>query len=148
GVNFHLAVDGLNVYLMLLTSILFPVALCCTWKTIPAKRNLYMAMLLLLETSLLGTFLCQNMVLFYVFWEVVLIPMFVLILVFGGEKRSKAALSFFLYTLVGSILLLAAVILLGVEALHQTGNWSFEFTTLYNLHLSWNTELFVFVAIV
>jgi len=148
GVNFHLAVDGLNVYLMLLTSILFPVALCCTWKTIPAKRNLYMAMLLLLETSLLGTFLCQNMVLFYVFWEVVLIPMFVLILVFGGEKRSKAALSFFLYTMVGSVLLLAAIIMLGVESLHQTGNWSFEFATLYNLHLTWETQLFVFIAIV
>lgn len=147
GVNFHLAVDGLNVYLLLLTALLFPVVLLCTWQSLPAKRNLYMAMLLLLETSLLGTFLCQNMVLFYVFWEVVLIPMFILILVFGGENRSKAAMSFFLYTMVGSILLLAAIILLGVESLHQTGTWSFEFATLYQLHLAWGVELFVFVAI-
>jgi len=148
GVNFHLAVDGLNVYLMLLTSILFPVVLLATWKSRPASRTLYPALLLLLEASLLGTFLCQNMVLFYVFWEVVLIPMFILILVFGGEKKGKAAMSFFLYTMVGSVLLLAAIILLGVESLHQTGNWSFEFATLYNLHLTWNTELFVFLAVV
>ena len=147
GFNFHLAVDGLNVYLLLLTAILFPVVLCCTWQTPPAKRNLYMAMLLLLETSLLGTFLSQNLMLFFAFWEVVLIPMFILILVFGGEKRSQAAMSFFLYTMVGSILLLAAVILLGVESLHQTGNWSFEFETLYRLHLAWGPQLFVFVAI-
>ena len=82
--------------------------------------------MLVLESSLLGTFLSQNAVLFFVFWEAVLIPAGVLILVYGGEQRRRAAITFFLYTMAGSVLLLAAVIALGVEALTQTGKWSFE----------------------
>lgn len=148
GVNFHIGVDGMNVYFMLLTSILFPVVLACTWKTEHADKKLYLGLLLIMETSLLGTFLSQNLMIFFVFWEAVLIPMFILILTFGGENRRKAAMTFFMYTMVGSILLLAAVILLGVESLHQTGSWNFEFTTLYHLHLSTGAQLFVFAAVV
>ncbi len=148
GVNFHLGVDGMNIYLMLLTSLLFPVVLACTWKTAHADKKLYLGLLLIMETSLLGTFLSQNLMLFFVFWEAVLIPMFILILTFGGENRRKAAMTFFMYTMVGSILLLAAVILLGVESLHQTGSWNFEFSTLYHLHLSTTVQMFVFVAVV
>jgi NADH-quinone oxidoreductase subunit M len=73
--------------------------------------------------------------------------MFVLILAFGGENRREAATTFFLYTLVGSVLLLAAVILLGVESLQQTGSWSFEFSTLYRLHLDHGVQLFVFLSV-
>jgi NADH-quinone oxidoreductase subunit M len=148
GVNFHLAVDGLNLYLLLLTTLLFPVVLGAAWRTWEAQFNLYLALLLLLEASLLGTFLAQNLMLFFVFWEAVLIPMFILILAFGGERRRPAAMSFFLYTLVGSVLLLAAVILLGVEGVHQTGTWSFEFDQLQHLHPGRETQLFVFGAIV
>lgn len=148
GINFHLAVDGLNVYLLLLTALLFPVALACSWKTAQAESKLFLNLMLLLEAGLLGTFLSQNLMLFFVFWEAVLIPMFVLILVYGGEKGRQAATAFFLYTLAGSVLLLAAVILLGVESLRQTGSWSFEFATLYSLHLGWGTQLFVFLAVV
>ena len=147
GVNFHLGVDGLNLYLLLLTAILFPVVLACSWKSSQARSRLFLVLLLHVEGGLLGTFLSQDLMLFFVFWEAVLIPMFILILVFGGDRRREAAKAFFLYTLAGSVLLLAAVILLGVEALHQTGSWSFAFTTLYHLHLGWGTQLFVFLAI-
>lgn len=148
GVNLHLAVDGLNVYLVLLTGLLFPVVLSCSWNTAPAKTRLFLGLMLLMEACLFGTFLSQNLMLFFVFWEAVLVPMFLLILVYGGDQRRRAAMTFFMYTLVGSVLLLAAVILLGVVSLQQTGRWSFEFADLYRLQTSWEVQLFVFVAVV
>jgi NADH-quinone oxidoreductase subunit M len=148
GVNLHFGLDGLNIYLLLLSTLLFPVVVACSWNTEHLQSRLYLALLLILEAFLLGTFLSQNLMLFFIFWEAVLLPMFILILTFGGEQRRRAAMAFFLYTLLGSVLLLAAVILLGVAAQQQTGSWSYEFETLYRLQLDWNTQLFVFVAIV
>ena len=147
GVNLHLGVDGFNIYLVLLSALLFPVVLASAWSAPYAMRRLYLALLLVLQASLLGTFLSQNLVLFFVFWEGVLIPAGVLIFAFGGEQRRRAAMAFFLYTLAGSVLLLAAVIALGVQSLQQTGSWSFELGALYDLELSWRMQLFVFVAI-
>jgi len=147
GVNLHLGVDGFNIYLVVLAALLFPVVLASTWKTLHAKHRLYLALLLILQSALLGTFLSQNLVLFFVFWEAVLIPAGVLILVFGGGERRRAAMTFFLYTVAGSVLLLAAVIALGAQSAQQTGRWSFELDTLYGLDLDWKTQAFVFVAI-
>jgi NADH-quinone oxidoreductase subunit M len=148
GVNFHLAVDGLNAYLLLLTGVLFPVALVCCWQTPQTRSRLFLVLILLLQSALMGTFLAHNLMLFFVCWEAVLIPMFILILVFGGKQSREAAQTFFLYTLAGSVLLLAAVILLGAECLRQTGSWSFEFDALLRLHLEWGIQFFVFVAVV
>jgi len=147
GINLHFAVDGFNVYLVLLAALLFPAVLGCTWNSPHSSRRLYLVLVLILEASLLGTFLSQNAVLFFVFWEAVLIPAGLLILVYGGERRRSAAITFFLYTMAGSVLLLAAVIALGVEALRQTGSWSFELAVLYGLRLDWNLQVFVFAAI-
>ena len=94
GINLHLGVDGFNIYLLLLSALLFPVVLACTWNNAESQRPLYLALMLILEASLLGTFLSQNLVLFFVFWEAVLIPMGILILVFGGEQRRPAAMAF------------------------------------------------------
>jgi NADH-quinone oxidoreductase subunit M len=147
GINFHLGVDGLNIYLLLLTGLLFPVVLGCCWKRPETQNSLFVAMALLLEATLVGTFLAQNLMLFFVFWEVVLIPMFIIILAFGGENRRSAAFTFFMYTMAGSILFLAAVILMGMESLNQTGAWNFEFASLTALKLGWNLQLFVFIAV-
>jgi len=147
GIHLHLAVDGFNVYLVLLAALLFPAVLGCTRDSAHTPRRLYLVLMLVLEASLLGTFLSQNVVLFFVFWEAVLIPAGVLIFVYGGEGRRRAAVTFFLYTMAGSVLLLAAVIALGTEALRQTGSWSFELGVLYGLRLDWNMQLFVFIAI-
>ena len=147
GIHLHFAVDGFNVYLVLLAALLLPAVLGCTWDSPHTRRRLYLVLMLVLESSLLGTFLAQNAVLFFAFWEAVLIPAGVLILVYGGEQRRRAAITFFLYTMAGSVLLLAAVIGLGAEALRQTGRWSFELGVLYGLHLDWNMQLFVFIAI-
>ena len=148
GIRFHVAVDGFNIYLLLVAALLFPVALAASWTTAASRRPLYLALLLILQTSLLGAFVAQNLVLFFVYWETVLIPMGILILVFGGRERYAAAMTFFMYTLAGSVLLLAAVIALGAEAMHQTGFWSFELSVLYGLHLDPGQQMFVFVAIV
>lgn len=147
GVGLHFAVDAFNVYLLLLTALLFPVVLACAWRGAEAQRPLYLGLLLVLQACLLGTFLAQNLVAFFVFWEAVLIPMLLLILVFGGPQRRRAAITFFLYTMAGSVLLLAAVILLGVAHLNQFGNWSFDYDALYGLHLSPGKQAFVFAAV-
>lgn len=147
GVGLRFAVDGLNVYLLLLTALLFPVVLACAWSGAEAQSRLYLSLLLALQAALLGTFLTQNLVLFFVFWEAVLIPGALMILVFGGPRRRAAAVTFFLYTMAGSVLLLAAVILLGAEGLAQTGRWSFDFDELAQLRLSGGKQTFVFCAI-
>lgn len=148
GIRLHFAVDGLNVYLLLLTTLLFPVVLACSWQRAEAQSPLYLSLLLALQAGLLGTFLAQDLVLFFVCWEAVLIPMVLLLLVYGGAERRRAALGFFLYTMAGSVLFLAAVIVLGVVQHRQTGNWSFDIATLAALRLGGRTQLFVFGAIV
>jgi NADH-quinone oxidoreductase subunit M len=133
GISLRFAVDGYNIYFVLLTALLFPAVLACAWQTS--------------EAGLLGTFLAQDMLVFFVLWEAVLIPMVLLILVFGGAQRRRAAMTFFLYTMAGSVLLLAAVIWLGAEAARQTGAWTFAYAALQSLQLSSGQQLFVFVAV-
>jgi NADH-quinone oxidoreductase subunit M len=148
GVSLRFAVDGLNVYLLLLTALLFPVVLLCAWTTAESRSGLWLGLMLALEAALLGTFLSQNLVVFFVLWEAVLIPMVLLIAVFGGPQRRRVALTFFLYTMAGSVLFLAAVILLGFQASQQIGHWTFDIDTLVRMRLGYGTQLFVFWAIV
>ena len=147
GVSLHFAVDGLNVYLLLLTALLFPAVLLCAWNTREGESRLYLSLLLALQAGLLGTFLSQNLLVLFVLWEAALVPMVLLILVFGGPERKRAAITFFLYTMAGSVLFLAAVIVLGMQGLQQTGNWTFDLATLYRLNLGPRTQLFVFASI-
>lgn len=147
GIDLRFGVDGFNVYLLLLTALLFPVVLACTWTGAEARSRLFPCLLLALEAGLLTTFLARNLVILFVSWEAVLIPMSLLILVFGGEGRRGAAMTFFITTMAGSVLFLAAVILLGVESRAQTGVWSFDLDTLARLQLGAGQQLFVFLAI-
>jgi len=113
NVEYHVGVDGLSIGLVALTALISMIAVVASW-SIPTTRNLrgYFAMLLLLETGMLGVFVALDLFLFYVFWELVLVPMFFLIGLWGGPRREYAALKFFLYTLLGSVLILLAVIAL------------------------------------
>jgi NADH-quinone oxidoreductase subunit M len=147
GVNLHFAVDGYNVFFFLLTALLFPAVLACAWPTDEGRSPLYLGLLLALQGALLGTFLTQDLLVFFVLWEAVLIPMVLLILVFGGAQRRRAAMTFFLYTMAGSVLLLAAVIWLGAESARQTGAWDFDYATIQALQLTHAQQLFVFVAV-
>ncbi len=111
-VSHHLGIDGISLFLILLTTFITPLAILSSWRAVTEKVKAYMACMLFLETGMLGVFAALDLVLFYVFWEVMLIPMYFLIGVWGGERRVYAAVKFILYTMVGSLLMLVAIIYL------------------------------------
>ncbi|HEX4836530.1 MAG TPA: NADH-quinone oxidoreductase subunit M [bacterium] len=110
GMGYHLGVDGLTVSLVALTAFLFPLALGAAAAQIRGRVKAFQVTALLLEAGLLGTFLAQDLVLFYVFWEAMLIPMYFLIALWGGPARGAAAIKFILYTMAGSVLMLLAIV--------------------------------------
>src|SRR5205085_1309321 len=110
GASYHLGLDGLSLLLVALTVIVTPVAILMADESVAERVPLYMALVMLLETSLLGVFVSLDLVLFYLFWEGVLIPAYLLIGVWGGERRIYAALKYVIYTMLGSLLMLAGVV--------------------------------------
>jgi NADH-quinone oxidoreductase subunit M len=112
GVYYHIGLDGLNVLLVALTAFLGPLVVAGAFSAIQKSVKLFYAMVFFIQFAMLGTFLAQDLFLFYVFWEAMLIPMFLIIGIWGGERRIYATLKFVLYTAFGSILMLAAVIYL------------------------------------
>ncbi len=115
-IRFFMAVDGLSILMVLLTTFLVPLAVLSTWTAVQEKVRGFMISFLLLEVGMLGVFLAQDLVLFYIFWEFTLIPMYFLIGVWGGERRVYAAVKFFLYTMAGSVLMLLALLFIGWQA--------------------------------
>jgi NADH-quinone oxidoreductase subunit M len=111
-IHFHLAVDGLSILLLLLTSFLTPISILSTWSAVQDRVKDFMIFFLLLEVGMNVVFLAQDLFLFYVFWEFTLVPMYFLIGIWGGPRREYAAIKFFLYTLLGSVLILLAMIAL------------------------------------
>lgn len=124
-VGFTLALDGISIYLVMLNALLFPLCIYFSWGSIEKHEAAYYALMLILEAGITGFFLSIDLLLFYVFFEMVLIPMYFLIGIWGGKDRIYASLKFFLYTLVGSLLMLIAIIYLGT---HVPG---YVFTTDY-----------------
>jgi NADH-quinone oxidoreductase subunit M len=127
GVTFHVGLDGIALMLVLLTTLLMPLAVLGGWTSIREKTAAYYGLLLILTTGMLGVFMALDLVLFYVMWEVMLVPMYLIIGIWGGQRRLYASLKFFLYTMVGSLLMLVAVIWLGLAA--QSGgvpNFSYD----------------------
>lgn len=115
GADYHVGIDGISLLLVLLTTLLGPLAILSSWDAIQNRVKEYYAFMLMLQTGMLGVFVALDFFLFYVFWEVMLVPMYFLIGVWGGPRKLYAAIKFFLYTLVGSVLLL-----LGILALYFT----------------------------
>ncbi|HKF43550.1 MAG TPA: NADH-quinone oxidoreductase subunit M [Thermoanaerobaculia bacterium] len=112
GVDYHFGIDGISLVLILLTTFVGFIAVYCSYTAIHERQKEYYVLLLLLQTFMIGTFCCLDFFLFYVFWEVMLVPMYFLIGVWGGERRLYAAIKFFLYTLAGSVLMLLGIIAL------------------------------------
>jgi NADH-quinone oxidoreductase subunit M len=108
--HYFMAVDGISLWLVILNTFLFPLAILCSIGVIAKREKMYYALMLLLETAITGVFLAQDLLLFYFFWESVLIPMYFLIGIWGGKQRLYATTKFVLFTMVGSILMLAAII--------------------------------------
>jgi NADH-quinone oxidoreductase subunit M len=111
-IRYHVAIDGVSLWLVLLTTFLTPIAILISWKYIDRRVKEYHAFLLLLEFGLIGVFVSLDLFLFYVFWEVSLVPMYFLIGIWGHDRRIYAAVKFFLFTMAGSVLMLAAIIYL------------------------------------
>jgi len=109
-IHYHLGVDGISVFLVLLTTFLTPLAMLASWKSIENRVRGFFVMLLVLETGMIGVFLALDLFLFFVFWEVMLVPMYFIIGVWGHERRVYAALKFVLYTMFGSILMLVGIL--------------------------------------
>lgn len=115
-IHFHLGLDGINILLVLLTAFITPLAILATWKSITRNVKAFLLVFLLLEVAMMGVFLAMDMVLFYVFWEFTLVPMYFLIGIWGGERRVYAAYKFFLFTMAGSVLMLLGIIYIGSAA--------------------------------
>ena len=115
-IHYHVGIDGLSLWLIILATFLTPIAILLSWKYIKDREKEFFALLLLLEFGLVGVFASWDLFLFYVFWEVVLVPMYLLIGIWGHDRRIYAAVKFFLYTMVGSVLMLAAIIFLYTQA--------------------------------
>jgi len=146
GVQYRIGLDGFNVLLVTLTAFLGPLVVAGAFSAIRRDVKLFYAMLLLIQFAMLGALLAQDLFLFYVFWEAMLIPMFLIIGIWGGERRIYATLKFVLYTAFGSILMLAAVIYL-VYSLPRTGGPpSFAFEDLYRSNLPLSTQNWLFAA--
>jgi NADH-quinone oxidoreductase subunit M len=112
---YHVGIDGISLWLVLLSTFLMPICILCSWDSVKMRLKEYLIAFLLLETMMIGTFAALDTVLFYVFFEAILIPMYLLIGVWGGPRRIYAAFKFFLYTLLGSVLMLVALIVLYKE---------------------------------
>ncbi len=146
NIRYHIGIDGVSLWLILLTTFLTPIAVLISWKYIDRRQNMFYAFLLLLEVGVIGVFASLDLFLFYVFWEVSLVPMYFLIGIWGHERRIYAAVKFFLYTMAGSVLMLAAIIYL----YNKTG--TFDFTTLLGqiqkgtLQFTHLEELLLFLA--
>ncbi len=109
-IHYHLGIDGISLFLVLLTTFLTPLAILCSWKSIQSHVKEFFAMLLVLETGMIGVFCSLDLFLFFLFWEVMLIPMYFLIGIWGHGRKIYAALKFILYTMLGSILMLVAIL--------------------------------------
>jgi NADH-quinone oxidoreductase subunit M len=112
GARYHLGVDGVSLWLVLLTTLLMPIAVLSSWTAIKKRPLAYFAFLLILESAMIGVFVSLDLLLFYLFFEASLVPMFFLIGIWGGERRIYAAVKFFIYTAVGSLLMLVGIIAL------------------------------------
>ncbi|HPH95767.1 MAG TPA: NADH-quinone oxidoreductase subunit M [Anaerolineaceae bacterium] len=113
-IRLQMGVDGISILMVLLTTFLTPLAILSTWTAVKEKVKGFMLFFMMLETGMLGVFLALDMVLFYVFWEFTLIPMYFLIGIWGGKRRIDAAIKFFLFTMTGSLVMLVAIIFLGL----------------------------------
>jgi len=144
GVSYYLGVDGISLLLVLLTTLLTPIVILASWGSIGSKG--YYILLLLLETGTLGVFVALDLILFYVFWEVALIPMYFIVSEWGGKRRMYAALKFVLYTMAGSVLMLVGILALYFLHAQETGGRTFAVTELMGLPLPVDTQLWLFVA--
>jgi len=152
GARYHVGVDGISLWLVILTTLLMPIAILSSWTAITKRQSTYYVLMLLLESAMIGVFVSLDLLLFYLFFEASLVPMFFLIGVWGGERRIYAAIKFFLYTAVGSLLMLVGIIALYFIHQRATGIGTFDYAVLLETLrnsgglISPRTEFWLFLA--
>jgi NADH-quinone oxidoreductase subunit M len=143
AINYHVGIDGISLFLVLLAAFLTPISMLASWKGINDKAKEFYISILFLEGAMMGVFVSLDLILFYVFWDAMLIPMYFIIGVWGYERRVYASIKFFIYTLVGSLIMLAAIIYLG--RLGPNGV-TFDLPELLKSHLPMAIQCWLFLA--
>jgi NADH-quinone oxidoreductase subunit M len=146
GMHFHLGIDGISLWLILLTTFMMPIVIASSWRSIDKKVREFAIALLVLETGMIGTFAALDLFFFYIFWEVMLIPMYLIIGIWGGERRLYASIKFVLYTMLGSLLMIVAILFLYVKNHELTGVWTFDYEALRHVVLPHSAQMYCFLA--
>jgi NADH-quinone oxidoreductase subunit M len=146
GIRYMVGVDGISVLLVLLSTALFPIAILGSYNYIAKRAKPFYAMMLLLQAGVLGVFMALDLFLFFMFWEIMLVPMYFIIGIWGGERRVYAAIKFFLYTTVGSLLMLVGIMYLFFKHRALTGELSFAYFDLLHLPLTFTEQYWLFGA--
>jgi len=130
GISYHVGLDGISLFMVLLTTFTMPLAILGSYRYITQRERGFYALMLVLTTGMIGVFVALDLFVFYVFWEIMLIPMYFIIGVWGGTRRLYAAIKFFLYTFVGSLLMLVAILVMVTVVGRATGTYSFDYAYL------------------
>jgi NADH-quinone oxidoreductase subunit M len=144
GVTYHIGIDGISLLLVMLTTLMGFIAVFCSWSAIQERVKEYYAMFLLLQVGMLGVFMSLDFFLFYVFWELVLVPMYFIIGIWGGPRKLYASIKFFLYTLAGSVLMLLGILTLYFAHFNQFHVYSFDIADLMKVTMSPAVQQVVF----
>jgi NADH-quinone oxidoreductase subunit M len=148
GIQYKVGVDGISLVLVILTTLLTSISILASFGPIQTRVKEYMISFLVLEIGMLGVFLALDLFLFYVFWEVVLVPMYLIIGIWGGANRIYATIKFVIYTLVGSLLMLIAILALAWTYFQSTGSWegAFDYTTLVEFGFDPTLQFWAFLG--
>jgi NADH-quinone oxidoreductase subunit M len=147
GISYYVGVDGISLLLVMLTTFLTPICVLATWEDIQHRVKEFMVCLLFLMSGMIGVFVSLDLFLFYVFWEVMLIPMYLLIGVWGNPaRRVYAAIKFFLFTMFGSLLMLVAILVLYFHYGKTTGTYTFDLLKMYGVAIPFNMQFWMFLA--
>ncbi|MEW5993131.1 MAG: NADH-quinone oxidoreductase subunit M [Candidatus Zixiibacteriota bacterium] len=146
GIHYHMGIDGISLLLIVLTAVLTVLCILSSWNSITTGVKGFFISMLLLETGMIGVFCSLDLFLFYVFWEVMLIPMYFIIGVWGGRRRIYAAIKFVLFTMFGSLLMLVGILYLLFAYHGYSGEYSFDMLKLMDLPIPYRTQLWLFAA--
>ncbi len=146
GIHYRVGIDGISLLLVLLTTFLVPITLLGSFNYIKQRQRTFYAMMLLLEAGVLGVFVSLDLFLFFMFWEIMLVPMYFIIGIWGGERRIYAAIKFFLFTAFGSLLMLVAILYLYFKYRALTGTASFAYFDLLRVQLTFGEQYWLFGA--
>jgi NADH-quinone oxidoreductase subunit M len=146
GASYHVGVDGISILLYMLTTFIMPLTILSSWTSVTQRVKEFMIAMLVLESAMLGVFIALDLVLFYLFWEAMLIPMYLLIGVWGGARRIYAALKFVIYTMVGSVLMLVAILYLYFIYNNMTGTYTFDLLKIMAMNIPFNIQIWLFLA--